>query len=349
MPRKTPKDSNPKLLTQSRFLSASAEEWKTVHSYKQTDYLREITSQIIWKYLPVNDLSHLALEALTAIISEQVFTQLLLYLRQQTNILKILVIVLSDDYTSLLSKVELPPESNQDSDDEKLDNGKVVFGLGNEVGLNLAQIESPDTCIENVMPIEIYPNAEDNNSSQTMTKLEEVDSDEDLHSSKSPDSGAEFVSEDLMHYFRVAPTSFEDGHCNNTSDKKLSPSEDEIVSSGNPNDKSSMIISRRKTMSAKIMSASNQQLKHNTQSQGTPPNTIPAMSMMPAMQIASNKPDPEIEHCQSMPVAVGGELKSHTPSIDQKTVRRRAMDREASVDSQSSDSGFSIAGKDELG
>lgn len=403
MPRKQSKEAKPKSSTQTRFLDASTVDWEAAHKDKQAEYFRQVTSQIVCKFLPIKELSPLTLKALAAIISEHVFGELLTYLSKQTNLLRIVIILLADDYNTLLQTAEAPtpavagtagvqtaaatsmaevcsafvtatteahaksshvvqPLPSTASGSPRLkelpsqfDKHSVVFALNpaDMVESEEEFYEAPDDQLSVVGKDTNHVVKDDPSSDENATKSS---------ASSAANSGDEFVSEDLMNYFKVAPSN------RNTTEGRLIASVGASPGQSPPNaatraESTSPALSIATTDSA----SSGQIIK---------PTSIPAMTMMAAV---SSEPEQNLEegHAKlkvvpmasltaAIPIAsqepmVDGRRQSvpmngTTPAIPVTTLagdrnqlsHKQGLRRGSSLDDQSLDSGLSLGIKEEL-
>ncbi|XP_067936794.1 sorting nexin-19-like [Watersipora subatra] len=291
MPRKQLTPSDASLAVSTRFLNSSMADWNLAYDIEQEGYFREVMYQVLWKYLPVEDLSPLALEAIAAIISDNVFLQLVEYLSQQQNLLKLLIRVLSDDFENLLKSAEIK---------------KVEV--------------SSDTEREST--------SYDSNSSRADTPIS--DDDVDLENNKkvetvnaeNSEGGFEYISEDLMKYFKIAPSS-----------------------AGLPNEQ-------------RNASVDSDLAKHSRMPER--PKTMPALMMMPAVSVQNTDTiadDPgsvqtftDVNSSGNAPMSSRTRTSSHAFVQDNDSVpaRNHTFRRVKSLDSPSSDIGSSFPQSNDL-
>ena len=204
MPRKRVKAPETKQSVHNRFLDSATADWQHVHNNKQANYLHTVTAQILLKYLPVEDLSPLALESLSSIMSEHVFGELVSYLSDQSNLLMLVIRILSDDYETIIRRAEI--ESSGKGDVEP--SGKVEMELSAEKQISAAK----EKVVFSLDLTEKSAADDDNDIKDAVT----IDSDDNVHermgikgqsSTDTSDSADEYVyvSDDLLKYFNVAP------------------------------------------------------------------------------------------------------------------------------------------------
>lgn len=202
--KKKHKEASPPTTIVSRFIDISQQEWSQSHpaaQYTPRLYLKSIIEKLIITLLDEKPCS-LTLEALSNIISENVLGNLLEYLSQQENLLKIIIRVFSDDFEELLQTAEL--ERNEEAKamitkecDHTGCTGKVLFTLGTDD--NNLETEKPIT--EKEKHNAFLESPTDTNQSLPLVERNVQRTEDD-----SPLSPDQFISEELMKYFKVAPS-----------------------------------------------------------------------------------------------------------------------------------------------
>ena len=176
-------------------------EWAQAHpasEYSQRKYIRSVTKNLALFLLPVNP-SPIALEALSSIISENVLGELLKYLSQQENLLKLIIRVFSDDYEDLLQSAEIKElECATPTDEPNPSLTDSAAGTESKSVTFSLECSKPDN--QNGLSVDesllVTPKKQD---------LNVADEDTTSPSDDSPISPGQFYSDDLTKYFKVAP------------------------------------------------------------------------------------------------------------------------------------------------
>ena len=177
-------------------------EWAQAHpasEYSQRKYIRSVTENLALLLLPENP-SPLALEALPSIISENVLGELLKYLSQQENLLKLIIRVFSDDYEDLLKSAEIKDLECATPIDE-------LNQIITDRGAADTESKSVSFSLECSKPDNQNRLSVDESRLVTAQQLDPKEADEGTTSPSddSPISPDQFYSDDLTKYFKVAP------------------------------------------------------------------------------------------------------------------------------------------------
>ena len=173
-----------------KFIDAADQEWKDVHHEHHSDYIKYVTELMICSLLP-EEQTAVALEPLSSILAENVVAPLLDYLSEQSNLLKIIILVLADDPESLLVSAESKPDASV------APSAAEVSESTQSSSVDVATDDGQEQSVIFDLNEKKHDDASDGD--QIFEDVDGSDSPEDTNTN-------EYVSDELSKIFRVAPS-----------------------------------------------------------------------------------------------------------------------------------------------